>query len=140
MKFSLFFIAEYANMMTASALMATLFFGGWDIPFTQWDNVAPHTGWKTLLTFAVFAAKTLFFVFVFMWCAGRCRASATTSSWRSGGRSCSRSRSAYIVVIAATMVALDSAGIERGSGPFRRSDRAEVAGGGDPVRGADRGG
>ncbi len=34
MKFSLFFIAEYANMVTASALMATLFFGGWDIPFT----------------------------------------------------------------------------------------------------------
>ena len=35
MKFSMFFIAEYANMMTASALMATLFFGGWDIPFTH---------------------------------------------------------------------------------------------------------
>ena len=34
MKFSMFFIAEYANMVTASALMATLFFGGWDIPFT----------------------------------------------------------------------------------------------------------
>src|ERR1051325_3734638 len=32
MKFSMFFIAEYANMVTASALMATLFFGGWDIP------------------------------------------------------------------------------------------------------------
>ena len=51
MKFSMFFIAEYANMMTASALMATLFFGGWDIPFTLWDNVAPHTLLKTLLTF-----------------------------------------------------------------------------------------
>ena len=50
MKFSLFFIAEYANMVTASALMATLFFGGWDIPFTLWDNLAPHTGLKTLLT------------------------------------------------------------------------------------------
>ena len=43
MKFSLFFIAEYANMMTASALMATLFFGGWDIPFTLWDNTARRT-------------------------------------------------------------------------------------------------
>ena len=43
MKFSMFFIAEYANMVTASALMATLFFGGWDIPFTRWDNIAPHT-------------------------------------------------------------------------------------------------
>ncbi len=32
MKFAMFFIAEYANMVTASALMVTLFFGGWDIP------------------------------------------------------------------------------------------------------------
>src|SRR5256886_10459586 len=31
MKFSMFYIAEYANMVTASALMTTLFFGGWDI-------------------------------------------------------------------------------------------------------------
>jgi len=31
MKFSMFYIAEYSNMVTASALMATLFFGGWDI-------------------------------------------------------------------------------------------------------------
>ncbi|HTE45102.1 MAG TPA: NADH-quinone oxidoreductase subunit NuoH [Gemmatimonadaceae bacterium] len=67
MKFSMFFIAEYANMMTASALMATLFFGGWDIPFTLWDNVAPHTLIKTLLTFGFFWAKILFFVFVFIW-------------------------------------------------------------------------
>jgi NADH-quinone oxidoreductase subunit H len=67
MKFSMFFIAEYANIMTASALMATLFFGGWDIPFTMWDNAAPHTFLKTLVTFGVFWAKILFFVFVFIW-------------------------------------------------------------------------
>jgi NADH-quinone oxidoreductase subunit H len=67
MKFSMFFIAEYANMMTASALMATLFFGGWDIPFTLWDNVAPHTFIKTLVTFGVFWVKLLAFVFVFIW-------------------------------------------------------------------------
>ena len=67
MKFSMFFIAEYANIMTASALMATLFFGGWDIPFTQWDNAAPHTFIKTLLTFGFFWLKVLVFVFVFIW-------------------------------------------------------------------------
>src|SRR5205085_8385 len=67
MKFSMFFIAEYANMVTASALMATLFFGGWDIPFTQWDNVAPHTALKTFLTFGFFFGKILFFVFFYMW-------------------------------------------------------------------------
>ena len=44
MKFSMFFIAEYANMVTASALMATLFFGGWDIPFTPWDNIGAAHG------------------------------------------------------------------------------------------------
>jgi len=67
MKFSMFFIAEYANVMTVSALMATLFFGGWDIPFTMWDNVAPHTLLKTLVTFGFFWVKILFFVFVFIW-------------------------------------------------------------------------
>jgi NADH-quinone oxidoreductase subunit H len=67
MKFSLFFIAEYGNMITASALMATLFFGGWDIPFIGWDNAAPYTWLKTLLTFGCFMTKVLFFLFVFMW-------------------------------------------------------------------------
>ena len=67
MKFSMFFIAEYANMVTASALMSTLFFGGWDIPFTTWDNVAPHTAIKTLLTTGLFFGKTLFWVFFYMW-------------------------------------------------------------------------
>ena len=37
-KFSMFFIAEYANVMTFSAVIATLFFGGWDIPFTHWTR------------------------------------------------------------------------------------------------------
>ncbi|MBI4409164.1 MAG: NADH-quinone oxidoreductase subunit NuoH [Gemmatimonadetes bacterium] len=77
MKFSMFFIAEYSNVLTASALMATLFLGGWDIPFWQGDDmrvVAPGVvqgalpaWWKTLLTLGVFAGKTVFFVFLFMW-------------------------------------------------------------------------
>jgi len=65
MKFSFFFIAEYANMVTASALMATLFFGGWDIP-GAWDT-PPWTVLKTIATLLFFAAKVLFFVFFFMW-------------------------------------------------------------------------
>jgi NADH-quinone oxidoreductase subunit H len=77
MKFSMFFIAEYSNMLTASALMATLFFGGWDIPFWSGDNMrviapgvvegAAPAWWKTLLTLAAFATKTLIFVFVYIW-------------------------------------------------------------------------
>ena len=65
MKFSLFFIAEYANMITISAMVTTLFFGGWDIPFTHWDETA---GWLQMLaTGAVFFVKVLFWLYFFMW-------------------------------------------------------------------------
>jgi NADH-quinone oxidoreductase subunit H len=77
MKFAMFMLAEYANMVTAAALMATLFFGGWDIPFWTGDNMAMAADgsiagaapalWKTLLTGCFFAAKVIFFIFVFIW-------------------------------------------------------------------------
>ncbi len=67
MKFSMFYIAEYSNMVTASALMTTLFFGGFDIPFTHWDNLPPWTVWKTLATLTVFAVKVIVFLFVYIW-------------------------------------------------------------------------
>src|SRR5205814_5614509 len=50
MKFSMFYIAEYSNMVTASALMTTLFLGGWDISFPHWDNTPPLAPPKPLLT------------------------------------------------------------------------------------------
>jgi NADH-quinone oxidoreductase subunit H len=67
MKFSMFYIAEYSNMVTASALMTTLFFGGWDIPLTHWDNTPPWTVWKTLATLAMFTLKVGFFLFLYIW-------------------------------------------------------------------------
>jgi NADH-quinone oxidoreductase subunit H len=67
MKFSMFYIAEYSNMVTASALMATLFFGGWDIPFTAWDQSGDPSVLKTLATLATFLAKTGFFLFSYIW-------------------------------------------------------------------------
>ncbi|HEV2669580.1 MAG TPA: NADH-quinone oxidoreductase subunit NuoH [Gemmatimonadales bacterium] len=67
MKFSMFYIAEYSNMVTASALMATLFFGGWDIPLTSWDSTGDPTVAKTLLTLLAFGAKTFIFLFTFIW-------------------------------------------------------------------------
>ncbi|HSG82499.1 MAG TPA: complex I subunit 1 family protein [Gemmatimonadota bacterium] len=77
MKFAMFMLAEYANMVTASALMATFFFGGWDIPFWTGDNMsmaadgsiagAAPALWKTLLTGCFFATKVVFFIFVFIW-------------------------------------------------------------------------
>jgi NADH-quinone oxidoreductase subunit H len=67
MKFSMFFIAEYAAMITASALVVALFFGGWDIPFTQWDNTEPWSVWKTLATAVMFGAKVACFLFLYIW-------------------------------------------------------------------------
>jgi NADH-quinone oxidoreductase subunit H len=67
MKFSMFYIAEYSNMVTASALMATLFFGGWDIPFTAWDQIGEPSVLKTLATLAAFGLKTGFFLFTYIW-------------------------------------------------------------------------
>jgi NADH-quinone oxidoreductase subunit H len=67
MKFSMFYIAEYSNMVTASALMATLFFGGWDVPFTRWDSTGDPTVLKTLVTLIAFSVKTFAFLFTFIW-------------------------------------------------------------------------
>ena len=61
-RFGMFFMAEYLNLIAASAMMATLYFGGWSFPFL------PHTGlaWG-LLSIVVFFAKTMCFIFFFMW-------------------------------------------------------------------------
>jgi NADH-quinone oxidoreductase subunit H len=67
MKFSMFYIAEYSNMVTASALMVTLFFGGWDVPFTTWDNTAPWSVLKSLVTLGSFTTKTALFLFLYIW-------------------------------------------------------------------------
>jgi NADH-quinone oxidoreductase subunit H len=67
MKFSMFFIAEYSNMVTASALMVTLFFGGWSVPFGGSLNTAPWVWWKTLITLGFFMLKTGCFLFLYMW-------------------------------------------------------------------------
>jgi NADH-quinone oxidoreductase subunit H len=118
MKFSLFFIAEYANMVTASALMATLFFGGWDIPFTLWDNLAPHTGLKTLLTLAFFGAKVIFFVFLYMWIRWTLPRFRYDQLMSLGWKFMLPLALVYIVAIAATIVTLDGLGFARGSVPF----------------------
>ncbi|MEQ6900577.1 NADH-quinone oxidoreductase subunit NuoH [Nocardioides sp. YIM 152588] len=68
LKFALFFLAEYINMATVSALATTLFLGGWHAPF--WiDEVwagANEGYWPVLWFFG----KVLFFIFIFIWLRG----------------------------------------------------------------------
>jgi NADH-quinone oxidoreductase subunit H len=118
MKFSMFFIAEYANMVTASALMATLFFGGWDIPFTRWDNVAPHTGLKTLLTTLLFFGKIMFFVFFYMWIRWTLPRFRYDQLMSLGWKVLLPTALVYIMVIAAAVLGLQIAGFGPSSWQF----------------------
>jgi NADH-quinone oxidoreductase subunit H len=118
MKFSMFFIAEYANMVTTSALMATLFFGGWDIPFTAWDNAAPHTWLKTLLTTILFFGKTLFFVFFYMWIRWTLPRFRYDQLMSLGWKVMLPTALAYIVIMASSIVGLQLAGFSPKSWQF----------------------
>jgi len=114
MKFSMFFIAEYANMLTVSGLTAALFFGGWDVPFTQWDNVAPYTVVKTLATLAMMVGKIGFFIFLFMWIRWTLPRFRYDQLMSLGWSVMLPLALGYIVVIASATLALDMLGVARG--------------------------
>ncbi len=67
MKFALFFLAEYANMLVIGSVVALLFFGGWLRPFPSW-------GWLGFLDiippFFWFAGKVAVVIFIYMWFRG----------------------------------------------------------------------
>jgi len=65
MKFAGFFLAEYANMIIASAFIVTLYLGGWQIPYIQELNLAPVL--ETLLCLGAFVAKMAVLLFFFIW-------------------------------------------------------------------------
>jgi NADH-quinone oxidoreductase subunit H len=62
MHFGSFFLAEYLNIMVASAMTVTLYLGGWSLP-----GFEPHGIPGVVLSVVVFAAKTAFLVSVFVW-------------------------------------------------------------------------
>src|SRR5213082_1109392 len=71
MRFSYFFLVEWGNMWIMSALASTMFLGGWQIPGLTPEKFDALTGGVAvvaeLASLALFAGKTLFFVFVVMW-------------------------------------------------------------------------
>lgn len=64
LKFALFFLAEYINVTTVSAVAVTLFFGGWHAPFPINMWAGANQGWWPLLWFT---AKLWAFIFVYIW-------------------------------------------------------------------------
>ncbi len=65
-KFALFFMAEYAALTAASAMMVTLFLGGWTLPFAGLDKPAETIGTGILHIF-IFLAKMVFVEFMVIW-------------------------------------------------------------------------
>jgi NADH-quinone oxidoreductase subunit H len=67
MKLGFYLFAEYINMFTSSAIMASLYFGGYHFPMESWC-MEHCSGWLvSLISFGVLFGKCLFFIFVFMW-------------------------------------------------------------------------
>ena len=63
MRFATFFMAEYINMMTSSAMAITLFLGGWHLGFP-----VPFTGWPLwILEILAFVVKLAAFQFLYVW-------------------------------------------------------------------------
>jgi NADH-quinone oxidoreductase subunit H len=65
MRFSMFYMAEYLNMITASALVTTLYFGGYHVPGLAMLNLNPTVA--ALIQVGAFTAKVAFFLFVYVW-------------------------------------------------------------------------
>jgi NADH-quinone oxidoreductase subunit H len=69
MKLGFYLFAEYINMFISSAVMATLYFGGYDIPFVNEANLAQSWGTNIVAVLGSMSLliKVVFFLFLFMW-------------------------------------------------------------------------
>ena len=67
LKFAMFFLAEYINMVTVSALAVTMFLGGWEAPYPFSRVEALSTGWFPIVWFLL---KVVGFIFFFVWLRG----------------------------------------------------------------------
>ena len=65
MKLGFYLFAEYINMFISSVIMATLYFGGYDMPFVNEANLPVNIA--ALIGIVALLAKALIFIFIFMW-------------------------------------------------------------------------
>ena len=65
MKLGFYLFSEYINMIMSSAVMASLYFGGFDVPFLDESTLAPNIA--ALIGVAALLIKIAIFIFVFMW-------------------------------------------------------------------------
>jgi len=123
MKFGMFFLGEYAHMITTAGLIVVFFLGGWDIPFWQGDNVrvladgtvvGQPAVWKTILTFLAFAVKTGLPVLVFVWIRWTLPRFRYDQLMQMGWKFFIPAATAYVVLTAGGILGLEAAGLEPG--------------------------
>jgi NADH-quinone oxidoreductase subunit H len=111
LKFALFFLAEYINMATVSALATTLFLGGWHVPF--WiDHVwaGANSGYWPFLWFM---GKVMFFIFIFIWLRGTLPRMRYDQFMAFGWKRLIPFALAWIVAVAAIRTASIDGGVDR---------------------------
>ena len=70
MKFAMFFMAEYANMITVGCVATLLFFGGWTSPFGSWIPLPQNILVQALFPIFCFVTKVFCFLFLYVWVRG----------------------------------------------------------------------
>ena len=97
MKFALFFLAEYINMVNVAAIATTLFLGGWRAPWpiSIWDGA--NTGYWPILWFCI---KIVLFMFLFIWLRGTLPRLRYDQFMRFGWKFLLPASIAWIVVVA----------------------------------------
>ena len=66
MRFGMFMFGEYVAIITMSAIITSLFLGGWDIPFVGYEGFGSEIA-NAIVSTMSFLAKTFFIVFFYMW-------------------------------------------------------------------------
>jgi NADH-quinone oxidoreductase subunit H len=118
MKFAIFYLAEYVALLTMSGLIGTLFFGGWDIPFTTWDEQAA-TAWsaeavlRTVLTLGAFTVKAAFFAWVYVWVRWTLPRFRYDQLMYLGWKVLLPTALGYIVIVATAVLVMERAGMEQ---------------------------